>query len=556
MLSLQADYSPSTTAGWVFLQVAAWHIDTTKTLEILSQVDGTSALNMPSWVPDWTRKSPTALPPQFQVPREFSAPRIRVFDNYIPRSKAKHSYPRGCMLEVTGRRYGTVWTDRRIFGNALVPSDRVSRVAGSNQSGPRVPSSFSINDNLHWLLNPSQNAGTRHCEGRLDFWARILSLYHVATPSGNLKSDNIPSRADVPPAFGGFCSNCFEMDQMHWQRIKRAMKLDMNQATKQATKQAMASWDTTNWVSENTISQSMKDIIKMALEQATKDAAGEAIRQFTIGSDWVTWANKMAISQSIHQSIKRAFQQAMTMTNKPFPDQAIQQATDQHAEAVEEAVNQTIELANKKVTCCCMSRSPSPGHFDKDELDNFITSMSQYGMGRRIFGTDHSLGLGPTELEDWDEVWTLEGATVPFILRPVGDDYYKLVGACYIHQASQTTDRCSICSHRTARGRAILPAATQTATGTTTIATPSMRIRGSQRRHFPMTASPGPLSSVITAAQEVLDLPLIPTSPSTFSEGRTLGGFSSPLSPPSGERRQRPATSTVLASSLGKIKIL
>jgi hypothetical protein len=353
------------------------------------------------------------------------------------------------------------------------------------------------------------------------------------------------------------------MDQMHWQRIKRAMKLDVKQATEQATKQAMASWDTANWVSENTISQTTKDTIEKVLEQATKDAAGEAIRQVTIDSNWVTWANKMAISKSIYQSIKQAIERAMTMTNQPFPDRAIQQATDQHAEVVEEAVNRTIELANKKVTCCCMSQSPSPGHFDKDELDNFITNMSQYGMGRRIFGTDHSLGLGPTELEDWDEVWTLEGATVPFILRPV-DNHYKLVGACYIHQASQTTDRCSICSHQTVRGRVTLPAttqpgttrpaATQTATGTTTLAS-AVRARRSLRRNFLASASPDPLSSVIAAAQEVLDFPSIPSSSSTISEGRTLRGFSAPLSSPSVERRERPVTSTVLPRSLGKIKI-
>ncbi|KAM6508231.1 hypothetical protein FALCPG4_018112 [Fusarium falciforme] len=370
VLSLQADYSPSTTASWVFLQVAAWHVDTTKTLEILSQVDGTSALYMPSWVPDWTRKSPNALPPRFKVPQEFSAPRIRALDNQTLHSTARFSYPLGCVLEVTGRRYGTVWTDRKIFGKALVLSGSAGRATDSNKSDPH---------------------------------GRILSLYHGATPSSDFKADDTVFRADIPPAFGGFCSNFFEMDQMHWQRIKRAMKLDVNQATEQATKQAMASWDTANWVSEYTISQTTKDTIEKVLEQATKDAAGEAIRQVTIDSNWVTWANKMAISKSIHQSIKQASERAMTMTNQPFPDRAIQQATDQHAEVVEEAVNRTIELANKKVTCCCMSQSPSPGHFGKDELDNFITNMRQYGMGRRIFGTDHSLGLGPTELEDWGE---------------------------------------------------------------------------------------------------------------------------------------------------------
>ncbi|GAB1311762.1 Heterokaryon incompatibility domain-containing protein [Madurella fahalii] len=43
-LPLQADYSPSTTAAWVFLQVAAWQITTSKSLEILLHAEGISAM--------------------------------------------------------------------------------------------------------------------------------------------------------------------------------------------------------------------------------------------------------------------------------------------------------------------------------------------------------------------------------------------------------------------------------------------------------------------------------------------------------------------------------
>ncbi|KAM6504676.1 hypothetical protein FSOLCH5_015179 [Fusarium solani] len=101
---------------------------------------------------------------------------------------------------------------------------------------------------------------------RSRWFHRVWVLQEVAVVKSILvidfKADDTVFRADIPPAFGGFCSNCFEMDQMHWQRIKRAMKLDVNQATEQATKQAMASWDTANWVSENTISQTTKDTIE------------------------------------------------------------------------------------------------------------------------------------------------------------------------------------------------------------------------------------------------------------------------------------------------------
>ena len=70
-------------------------------------------------------------------------------------------------------------------------------------------------------------------------------------------------------------------------------------------------------------------------------------------------------------------------------------------------------------------------HFDKNELEEFLAKLIQHGTNRKIFGTDHSIGFGPMELEDWDEVWILEGSRVPFILWHM-DNYYKLVGACYV----------------------------------------------------------------------------------------------------------------------------
>ncbi|EEU38295.1 uncharacterized protein NECHADRAFT_77119 [Fusarium vanettenii 77-13-4] len=457
VLSLQADYSPSTTPGWIFLQAAAWHVDTTKTLEILSQVDGTSALYMPSWVPDWTRKSPTALPAQFKKLREFSAPRIAVPDGQTIRSTARLGYPLESILEVTGWRYGTVWTDRKIFGQALVPSGGTN---GSiyNQTSDLYAQSSSTMGNIHWLLNPSQNPGTQHCDERVDFWSRILSLYHGATPSGDFNPSDTTFPADIPPAFGGFCLNCFQMDQMHWQRIKAATKLNIAQTAEQATNQVMKNWTTSSWITEQEISPIIKSTVEQVIQRATKEAIERQIKQVTILHE------RMGIIWSINEPIEQATEQAMNIVRQAAPRWAIEQASNQHIHAIHEAVNRTIKLANKKVTCRCMSQSPSPGHFDKDELEQFITSMSQYGMSRRIFGTDHSLGLGPMELEDWDEVWTLEGATVPFILRPVGD-HYKLVGACYIHGASKTTYRCSVCSYETVRDQITLHETTQPATG-------------------------------------------------------------------------------------------
>lgn len=219
-----------------------------------------------------------------------------------------------------------------------------------------------------------------------------------AVPSSDTNTSDANFQADIPPAFGGFYSNCFAMDQMHWQRIKQTTVLGIKQVTKQVAKRAMK------------------------------------------------------------------------IVSNDVPKQVMEQAINQHMRASNEAINLTIGLANKKVTCRCTSQSP--GHLDKDEVEKFLTSMSQYDVNRRIFDTDNSLGLGPMKVEDEDEVWTLEGATIPFILRPV-DDHYKLFGACYIHRASEVACWCSICSEETARDQIMLSEIKQSAVPGTSIGTRS-----------------------------------------------------------------------------------
>ena len=326
VLPLQADYSSSTTDGWVFLQAAAWHISTTKSLEILSQVDGISTITMPSWVPDWTRKSPASLPAQFEVSKEPSMPRFTSLDGQPLSSAVTLDYPLECVLQVTGRRCGTVWTDRRIFGQTPVPSKSASKANAGNKRSPYATHPYSRKGGGHWLHNPSRNPRTRSCNKRLDFWGRILLLYSSTIPSGDLKADYITSQADIPPSFGGLCRKCFEIDDMYFQ---------------------------------------------------------------------------------------------------------------------------TSQEARRRRPCYCALKS-SPEHFDNNELEEFLAKMIQHGTNRKIFGTDHSIGFGPMELEDWDEVWILEGARVPFILRRI-DNHYKLVGACYVQAASRTADRCSNCSDKTDR---------------------------------------------------------------------------------------------------------
>lgn len=286
-----------------------------------------STINMPSWVPDWTRKSPASLPAGFEVLKEPSVPRITSPDGQPLSSTATLGFPLECVLRVTGRRCGTVWTDRRIFGKALVSLKSASGANAGDKRGPYATHSYLKEGRGHWLHNPSRDPGTRYCDERLDFWGQILSLYPSAIPSDDFKADYTTFRADIPPSFGGPCRSCFKWGEMY------------------------------------------------------------------------------------------------SLMNQPD---------------------------RGRPKCCCVSLKLSLGHFNKDELKDFLAKMNQYGMNRRIFGTDHSIGFGPIELEDWDEVWNLEGARVPFILRRV-DNHYKFVGACYVQAASRTTDRCSICSYETVR---------------------------------------------------------------------------------------------------------
>jgi hypothetical protein len=94
--------------------------------------------------------------------------------------------------------------------------------------------------------------------------------------------------------------------------------------------------------------------------------------------------------------------------------------------------------------CICLTYG-SAAHFDQATLDEFVENLLKHGSGQRLFGTEHSLGFGPIEIQDWDEVWVLDNATVPFILRRV-NGHYILVGACYIHAAMLRSDHCATCS--------------------------------------------------------------------------------------------------------------
>ena len=68
------------------------------------------------------------------------------------------------------------------------------------------------------------------------------------------------------------------------------------------------------------------------------------------------------------------------------------------------------------------------------EGNNFSQEASAVCWGRRLIRTFHGhFGLAPETAEPGDQVWLLQCAQVPFVLRPRLDGRYSLLGEAYIH---------------------------------------------------------------------------------------------------------------------------
>lgn len=66
-------------------------------------------------------------------------------------------------------------------------------------------------------------------------------------------------------------------------------------------------------------------------------------------------------------------------------------------------------------------------------IDGFLEDAGGMTISRKLFSTQHGmLGLGPSVLREGDLCCIIFGASVPFILRPVGSRY-RLVGEAYVH---------------------------------------------------------------------------------------------------------------------------
>jgi hypothetical protein len=70
----------------------------------------------------------------------------------------------------------------------------------------------------------------------------------------------------------------------------------------------------------------------------------------------------------------------------------------------------------------------------KGNADRFLDACATAFKNRWYFRTATGLcGIGPQYLQNDDVVCILYGAAVPFVIRPVGDGNYLLVGECYVH---------------------------------------------------------------------------------------------------------------------------
>jgi len=68
------------------------------------------------------------------------------------------------------------------------------------------------------------------------------------------------------------------------------------------------------------------------------------------------------------------------------------------------------------------------------EGNSFSREASAACWGRRLIRTFHGhCGLAPETTEPGDQIWLLQCAQVPFVLRPRLDGRYSLVGEAYIH---------------------------------------------------------------------------------------------------------------------------
>jgi hypothetical protein len=74
-------------------------------------------------------------------------------------------------------------------------------------------------------------------------------------------------------------------------------------------------------------------------------------------------------------------------------------------------------------------------HHNLEDLMDFAKTAMERGENRWLFATSNSVGFTSYKFEFTDEIWAIDGARVPFILRKIGPKTYRIVGECYLWAA-------------------------------------------------------------------------------------------------------------------------
>jgi hypothetical protein len=70
-----------------------------------------------------------------------------------------------------------------------------------------------------------------------------------------------------------------------------------------------------------------------------------------------------------------------------------------------------------------------------NDLISFAKTAVERGKNRGMFTTSNSVGFASYGFQFTDEIWAIDGARVPFILRKIGPKTYRIVGECYLWAA-------------------------------------------------------------------------------------------------------------------------
>lgn len=77
--------------------------------------------------------------------------------------------------------------------------------------------------------------------------------------------------------------------------------------------------------------------------------------------------------------------------------------------------------------------SPHLKHTPLGEIVTMVTNtISLTVLGRRLILSEHYFGLAPETTQEGDALFFLRGGRTPFVLRPLGQNKYEIIGECYI----------------------------------------------------------------------------------------------------------------------------